>query len=138
MACFFSYLIPCTLRLTPISVFFIPKALHLTPYAKPLLARPNHFSYNQFMKTFHYLISGRVQGVCFRHYTVLEAEKLGLSGTVKNLDNGDVEIIAQGNEAEISQFELFLHTGPRSAQVDRVEKEVVDDPMEYRGFDIAW
>ena len=90
------------------------------------------------MKTFHYLISGRVQGVAFRHYTVREAEKLGISGTVKNLVSGDVEVFAQGAEAEISQFESFLHIGPRSARVERVVKEVVDDQMEYRGFDIGW
>ena len=90
------------------------------------------------MKTFHYLISGRVQGVAFRHYTVREAEKLGISGTVKNLVSGDVEVFAQGAEAEISQFESFLHIGPRSARVEKVEKEVVEDQMVYRGFDIGW
>ncbi len=90
------------------------------------------------MKTYHYLISGRVQGVCFRHYTVLEAEKCSVSGTVRNLANGDVEVLAQGDEAAIAIFEQFLHMGPRGARVDNVEKEVVDDPMKYRGFDIGW
>ena len=90
------------------------------------------------MKTYRYLISGRVQGVAFRHYTVREAEKLGISGTVKNLASGNVEVLAQGDEAEITQFELFLHIGPRSARVERVIKEVVDSQMEYRGFDIGW
>jgi acylphosphatase len=90
------------------------------------------------MKTYHYTISGRVQGVCFRHYTVLEAEKLGLSGTVKNMANGDVEIFVQGNDVEIGRFESFLHAGPRSARVDAVKKEIIDEPTEYRGFDINW
>ena len=90
------------------------------------------------MKTYHYLISGRVQGVCFRHYTVREAEKWGISGIVRNLPNGDVEVIAQGNETEITQFELFLHTGPSSASVERVEREVFDGTKVYRGFDIGW
>ena len=90
------------------------------------------------MKTFHYLISGRVQGVCFRHYTVHEAERLGVSGTVRNLANGDVEVFAQGEEDAIASFEHFLHTGPRGARVDRVEKEIIDEPEEYRGFDISW
>ena len=90
------------------------------------------------MKTYHYIISGMVQGVCFRHYTVLEAEKLGLSGTVRNMDNGDVEVFVQGDEAEISQFESFLHIGPRSAQVEGVEKDVFEGIEVFREFDISW
>lgn len=90
------------------------------------------------MKTYHYLVSGRVQGVCFRHYTVLEAEKWGISGTVSNLSNGNVEVFAQGDESSIFKFESFLHIGPRSAQVERVEKEVFDGKEVYRGFDIGW
>ena len=90
------------------------------------------------MKTYHYVISGRVQGVAFRHYTVHEAEKWGVSGTVRNQDNGDVEVFAQGEEAEITKFESFLHIGPRSARVDRVEREILDIAEVYRGFDISW
>ena len=89
------------------------------------------------MKTYRYLISGQVQGVCFRHYTVREAERLGISGTVKNLSDGDVEVFAQGNEAEIAHFESFLHMGPRAARVERVIKEVVDEQMVFIGFDIG-
>jgi acylphosphatase len=90
------------------------------------------------MKTFHYLISGRVQGVCFRHYTVREAERLAIAGTVRNLDDGSVEVFAQGSEPQIAQFESFLHTGPRSAEVERVEREVLDQDQLFRGFDISW
>jgi len=90
------------------------------------------------MKTYHYLISGRVQGVAFRHYTVHEAERLGIAGTVRNLPDGSVEVFAQGADAEISQFESFLHTGPRSAMVERVEREVIELVEVFRGFDIGW
>jgi acylphosphatase len=90
------------------------------------------------MRTYHYLVSGRVQGVAFRHYTVREAARWGIAGTVRNLGNGDVEVFAQGDEASIAQFELFLHTGPRSARVDKVEREVVDQEEVFRGFDISW
>ena len=90
------------------------------------------------MKTYHYLIYGQVQGVCFRQYTVREAEKLGISGTVRNLPDNSVEVFAQGDDAEITKFESFLHRGPRSARVERVVKEVIDDQREYRGFDISW
>jgi acylphosphatase len=90
------------------------------------------------MKTYHYTISGRVQGVAFRHYTVREAEKWGISGSVRNLPNGDVEVFAQGDEANITQFESFLRTGPRSAYVERVEREILDNQKIFRGFDINW
>lgn len=90
------------------------------------------------MKTFHYTISGWVQGVAFRHYTVQEAERLGISGTVRNLPDGNVEVYAQGDESEIAKFELFLHTGPRSARVERVEREVLEQQEVFRGFDINW
>jgi acylphosphatase len=89
------------------------------------------------MKTYRYVIHGLVQGVNFRYYTVLEAEKLGIAGSVKNLPNGEVEVFAQGDKAFISQFESFLHRGPRLARVERLDKEVVD-MTEFRGFDIGW
>ena len=90
------------------------------------------------MKTYRYTISGRVQGVAFRHYTVREAEKWGISGTVRNLFSGDVEVFAQGDEASIAGFESFLHIGPRSASVEKVEREVLDSQEIFRGFDISW
>jgi acylphosphatase len=90
------------------------------------------------VKTYRYTISGRVQGVAFRHYTVHEAEKWGISGTVRNLFNGDVEVFAQGDAPAIAQFELYLHTGPRSASVEKVEREVLESQEIFRGFDISW
>ena len=90
------------------------------------------------MKTYHFTISGRVQGVCFRHFTIQEAAKWGISGTVRNLYNGDVEVFAQGDEKEITRFEQFLHIGPRSALVEKVEREVLDLEEVFRGFDISW
>jgi acylphosphatase len=90
------------------------------------------------MKTYHYTILGRVQGVAFRYYTILEAEKWGISGTVRNMFNGGVEVFAQGDETSIAEFELFLHTGPRSARVDRIEREVLDGKEVFRGFDITY
>lgn len=94
--------------------------------------------YNGIMKTYHYIIHGRVQGVAFRHHSVREAEKWGISGTVRNLFNGDVEVFAQGDEPAIIQFESFLHIGPRSASVENVVREVLESREIFRGFDISW
>jgi acylphosphatase len=90
------------------------------------------------VKTYHYTIKGRVQGVAFRHYTVREAERWGISGSVKNLFNGNVEVYAQGDDPAIAQFESFLHNGPRSATVEKVEREVLEMQEIFRGFDISW
>lgn len=90
------------------------------------------------MKTYRYTISGLVQGVAFRHYTVREAERWGISGTVRNMDDGKVEVFAQGDETAITHFEQFLHVGPRSAQVEKVEREILDQIEVFRGFDISW
>lgn len=73
------------------------------------------------MKLMRIFVSGRVQGVAFRHYTVREAERLGLRGWVKNLADGRVEILALGNPNEVKQLFNWAHQGPRSALVEQVE-----------------
>ena len=108
------------------------------PCSELKFAWSSHIEYTQFMRTYHYTISGRVQGVAFRHYTVREAEKWGISGMVRNMADGNVEVFAQGDEAAISHFEQFLHIGPRSARVEKVEREILDQIEGFRGFDISW
>ena len=65
--------------------------------------------------------SGRVQGVNFRWYTVQQAAALGLVGSVRNLGSGDVEVIAEGEEADLLALLRFLHRGPSAARVDHVD-----------------
>ena len=66
-------------------------------------------------------VSGRVQGVGFRFFTHQQAQKLGLVGYVKNLDNGDVEIVAQGDSVQISKLTEWLeHGGPVSARISNI------------------
>ena len=90
------------------------------------------------MKTYHYIIQGRVQGVAFRYYTQRTAYQLGIKGTVKNLYNGDVEIYAQGKHEAIVPFEAFLHQGPISARIERVIKEELEDDHEFTSFQIVY
>jgi acylphosphatase len=90
------------------------------------------------MKTLHYIVKGSVQGVAFRHYTVIEAEKFGIRGTVKNLDNGDVEVYAQAEGAGIERFEAFLRRGPYMARVNEVIREEVDDVRTFPFFDVEF
>ena len=73
------------------------------------------------MKCQRFLVSGRVQGVFFRQSTLEQAHMLKLTGTVRNLDDGRVEVIACGDPSSITQLEQWLHDGPRLARVNHVE-----------------
>ncbi len=90
------------------------------------------------MKTYHYIIKGRVQGVAFRYYTMENAKKNAVYGTVKNLYNGDVEVYAQGNEENIKRFETFLNSGPPSAVVVQAVKEEIPFNHIYSGFEVVY
>jgi acylphosphatase len=68
-----------------------------------------------------YLVSGRVQGVGFRYFVEREASALGVTGTVRNLDDGSVEVQAQGTAAQLADLEGALWKGPRMADVRNVE-----------------
>ena len=65
-------------------------------------------------------VSGVVQGVGFRYFTQREAQKLGLTGSVFNLNNGEVEVLACGEEEQVNQLLVWLQNGPRAARVDEV------------------
>ena len=83
-------------------------------------------------KTIHVFVSGRVQGVCFRMYTQQQARLLGLSGWVRNLPDGRVEVMASGEEAQLGMLENWLQSGPDMARVintdvKTVEKKEFDD-----------
>lgn len=80
------------------------------------------------------LVHGRVQGVFFRHATAEEARSLGLRGRVKNLADGDVEIIAEGPRRELKILAAWALQGPRLARVTGVEEEWSD----YRGAEGAF
>lgn len=65
-------------------------------------------------------VSGRVQGVGFRAATQGEARRLGLCGWARNLADGRVEVLAQGEPGAVRQLEQWLWQGPRLARVDSV------------------
>lgn len=69
----------------------------------------------------HCYVKGRVQGVWFRAYTKKRASKLGLTGWVKNLPDGRVEVYACGDPEAIAALKTWLHKGPPLARVQEVE-----------------
>jgi acylphosphatase len=79
--------------------------------------------------TRRYVVSGRVQGVGFRWATHQTAVEKGLSGWVRNLANGSVEIVAGGDEISLLGLEEWMKSGPRFARVDIVEKLLVEDKV---------
>ncbi|HEY1647657.1 MAG TPA: acylphosphatase [Terracidiphilus sp.] len=75
----------------------------------------------------HFLIRGRVQGVGFRWFVHREASELVLRGWVRNTEEGDVEVVATGNPADLDELRASLKRGPRGSRVDRVIEHVLDE-----------
>ena len=72
-------------------------------------------------------VTGRVQGVWFRGWTVDQARSLGLSGWVRNRRDGSVEILAEGPDEALAELARRCHEGPPAARVERVEAEESDE-----------
>ena len=84
------------------------------------------------------LVSGRVQGVFFRDHTQRWASSLGLKGWVRNLYDGRVETVAEGDGEKIEEFIAKLKQGPPMADVTNVETIWEDFKGEFDGFRITW
>ena len=82
-----------------------------------------------------WLIRGRVQGVGFRYFAQRAASELGLTGYVRNLDDGRVEVYATGPPDKLSDLAAALRSGPRFSDVRGVEEQeaVIE---RYSGFQI--
>jgi acylphosphatase len=70
------------------------------------------------MKSMHIFISGRVQGVAFRHYTVKTARFLKLGGWVRNLGDGRVEAVIEGDDAPVDAMLAWCEKGPPPGRCD--------------------
>jgi acylphosphatase len=81
-----------------------------------------------------YIVRGRVQGVGYRYFAVGAAERLGVTGFVRNLPNGDVEIYAEADEATLNLFRQELERGPRMARVTEVNERDVPASGLYSSF----
>jgi len=93
----------------------------------------------QELKRLHLIVSGRVQGVAFRAYTQGEARTLGLTGWVRNLPNGQVEILAEGSPKGLEKILQWASSGgPPSAQVRQVETTWGPFLGEFSEFSITY
>ncbi|MCX7591797.1 MAG: acylphosphatase [Kiritimatiellae bacterium] len=89
-------------------------------------------------KRVHLIIEGRVQGVCYRMYACEEAERLGVRGWIRNLPDGRVEAVAEGDEAAVDKFVAWCHQGPPHAKVVNVTVEIQPAGNEFKFFTIRY
>ena len=79
-------------------------------------------------QTISITVTGKVQGVNFRASTKYKAQELGITGEVRNLPNGNVHIIATGNEIQLQEFKEWCKLGPRLAEVSDII--IVPEPVQ--------
>ena len=83
------------------------------------------------------VVSGRVQGVGFRWFTHDAATREGVTGWVRNLLDGRVEALLEGETDAVVRVERAMRSGPRGAHVERVEVDDEEASGSYKAFSIA-
>jgi len=73
----------------------------------------------------HVFVDGHVQGVWFRDSTKREADRLGVTGWVRNLTDGQVEVVAAGSEDAVNELNVWLHKGPAGSSVSSVMRDEI-------------
>lgn len=84
----------------------------------------------------HILITGKVQGVSYRAFAKAAAAKTSVAGYARNLADGRVEVVAEGDEFDLMSFAQLLHTGPDAAVIENFEIAWNDAKNEFTGFSI--
>ena len=85
------------------------------------------------LRTIEIVVAGHVQGVGFREAMIREAERLGLTGWVRNRARGDVQAVAQGADAALDALAAWARRGPTAARVDRIDCVPVE-PEHLRAY----
>jgi acylphosphatase len=85
-----------------------------------------------------FLISGIVQGVGYRYFALRAAGRHGIVGYVRNLHDGRVEVVAEGEPDAIEAFKRELSRGPAAARVTHIAEEVLEPTGRYRDFSVAY
>lgn len=86
------------------------------------------------MPTARFLVCGLVQGVWYRASTQARAQQLGLTGYARNLADGRVEVVANGERRALARLETWLHQGPPAAEVESVAREDLAE-QHHDGFE---
>jgi len=89
------------------------------------------------MTELHMTVFGKVQGVWFRAWTRDTAREMGVTGWVRNLPDGNVEALAQGNEELLARFMERLYDGPPLARVTKIDSSKHDVKTEFSSFEVT-
>ena len=89
-------------------------------------------------KQIHIFVTGRVQGVFFRQSTKVMAIKNNAKGWIRNLDDGRVEIVAQGETQDIDNLAHWCKTGPANSRVDEFELSEENVTDEFENFEVRY
>lgn len=88
------------------------------------------------MQTYHFIVKGHVQGVGYRFTMYLNATKIGIKGTIKNLiDDDNVEVFAQGDIEQIEKFRKCLRLGSLTSRIYSISENVIEGEK-YDSFEI--
>ena len=85
---------------------------------------------------FRVIIRGRVQGVGFRYFTKARADELQIRGWVRNLPDGNVEVLACAKKEILERFMHYLETGPIGSQVDEAQFQWMQESQQFGSFEI--
>lgn len=96
----------------------------------------HHLKENK-LRSVRIIVTGKVQGVFFRKYTLMKANETGVQGFVKNLPDGNVHIEITGNENAVNDFIAWCYTGSPNAVVEKVEVLEME-PVIFRNFEIHY
>jgi acylphosphatase len=88
-------------------------------------------------KSIELIISGRVQGVGYRYFTVMKAVEFNISGYVMNISKGRVKVVAKGYPADLDKFIDLLRKGPSLARVLEIQINPISD-ISYEIFHIEY
>jgi acylphosphatase len=87
-------------------------------------------------RALHLVIHGRVQGVGYRWFARRAGDELGLTGRVRNLPDGRVEVLAAGDPDRLADFVARLREGPPAARVTAIHESELSPVPSWEGFDI--
>ncbi|MDQ3076333.1 MAG: acylphosphatase [bacterium] len=88
------------------------------------------------MKEIFCIVSGRVQGVFYRDFVFNTARALGINGAVRNLPDGTVEVVAEGDESKLNDFLTSIKKGPPLSKVDNVKVQWSESTKKFSSFEI--
>ena len=88
------------------------------------------------MKCIKVIVSGLVQGVNYRFFCNQNATDMNIKGYAKNLHNGDVEVVAKGEDGLIQDFIKILKIGPRASNVTSIHLENIECDEDFSGFSV--